>query len=57
MEFREANLYIVEMLGALVERIKRNVAHSNKYGISVGFREVKPYIGELLSVLSERIRR
>lgn len=57
VEFREANLYIAEMLGALVERIKGNIAHSKKYGISVGFREVKPYIDEMLSVLSERVRR
>ena len=57
VEFKEANLYIAEMLGALVERIKGNIAHSNRYGISVGFREVKPYLGEMLSVLSQRIRR
>jgi len=53
VEFKEANAYIAEMLGALVERIKGNIPNSNKYGIS---REVKPYIAEMLTVLSERIK-
>jgi hypothetical protein len=57
VEFKEANPYIAEMLGALIERIKGNIPRSNKYGVSVGFGEVKPYIGEVLAVLSEKIRR